>query len=710
MCTRFSLYLLLGALFTSSVQAGEIDDAHSAFQAGDYEQSLSILRPLAESGNAEAQHFLAHFYYKGYGVERDVNLSLQLQEKAAEAGWANAQADLGLIYLYRFDFGVETDYDKALRLFTAAAAQGNAKAQTNLGIMYEQGLGVSQDVSEGIRWILMGAEGGDPIAQHNLAASYATGHGVPFDFVKAMAWYRKSAEQGFADSQYKIGLMYEHGEGVGPDVEEARKWYAMAADQGHLEAQAKLDAAETGTSAPPTFTYQDIGPDASFEDALAAAELDNNPAKFMLAVLYLNGEAIEQDYFKAAFWFKKTYENPWSMMRSEGQAAMGILYHNGLGVPRDFIKACYLFEEAANIGNPFDVYNFEKTPIAYLNVRPDLSESLAWFREAAEEDDAGAQFCLAIAYFRGLTVEKDQEQMIYWLEKAATLDNPWAQYYLASMYSDGNGVKKSATEAARWYEEAARQEFKDAQTMLAVSYYYGDGVSQSEEKAKYWLRKAIENGDTEAMEFWGWLDFGELNEEQFVGTFKENTYVAPNKLFRAEYRLASVNPRDPCCEETVQDSFNPETGFGTVVLSNEYGALNGVIYGPASLATGDSDDPIVGQWFDEVIMDLIRSNAPSATVLHQEPRDFHGMDAWVATVGIAEGGVIARQDLQTGSEERRDSVRGFVVFLRGENVFALMCEVNILSFFGENRIYDPDHWDAFLGELGAFYSTMKFND
>ena len=137
-----------------------------------------------------------------------------------------------------------------------------------------------------------------------------------------------------------------------------------------------------------------------YEKALSiltiAAENGNDRARFRLGVMYLNGEGVDQDYGKAAHWFEKTYEHPWSFMRSQGQVAMAILHHNGLGVPRDYVKACYLFEEAANIGNPFDVYKFEKRPISDLDVRPNLAKSLAWFREAASEDEAGAQFCLFI--------------------------------------------------------------------------------------------------------------------------------------------------------------------------------------------------------------------------------------------------------------------------------------------------------------------------
>ncbi len=143
------------------------------------------------------------------------------------------------------------------------------------------------------------------------------------------------------------------------------------------------------------------------------------------------------------------------------------------------------------------------------------------------------------------------------------------------------------------------------------------------------------------------------------------------------------------------------------MLSNEYGALNGIFYGPASLADGIGDKPLLSRWFDEMVMGLIHSNAPNAVLLRNEPRRFHGMDAWIAVIEIAGGGVLAKYDSETGTEERQDSVRGFVVFQRGANIFVLMCEVNVTSFFDKGRVYDPDDWDAFLEELSAFYSTME---
>jgi hypothetical protein len=134
----------------------------------------------------------------------------------------------------------------------------------------------------------------------------------------------------------------------------------------------------------------------TYKKALRAAQQGDEEAQFILGAMYYNGDVIEQDYAKAAYWFQKSVEDPWGFLDA-GKIALGIMYHLGRGMQLDYVRACYLYEEAANIGDPFDVYNFEQMPISLLNDRPDIELALRWFQEAADNGDAGAQFCLAVA-------------------------------------------------------------------------------------------------------------------------------------------------------------------------------------------------------------------------------------------------------------------------------------------------------------------------
>lgn len=63
--------LILLVLMVGPLLAGQLEDATSAYQKGDYVTAVRLLRPLAEEGNASAQNLLGFMYHDGEGVPRD---------------------------------------------------------------------------------------------------------------------------------------------------------------------------------------------------------------------------------------------------------------------------------------------------------------------------------------------------------------------------------------------------------------------------------------------------------------------------------------------------------------------------------------------------------------------------------------------------------------------------------------------------------------
>lgn len=171
-------------------RAGPIDDASEAFDRGDYATVLSLIRPLAEQGDAVAQHGLGTMYANGQGVP---------QNDAEAIKWDRLAADQGL-----------------------------AQAQSSLGYMYSSGRGVKKNDVEAVRWFRLAADQGDAPAQFNLAFSYLNGRGVLQNDAEAARWYRKSAEQGLAAAQQFLGDMYFKGHGVAQDYVSAFMWLGLS--------------------------------------------------------------------------------------------------------------------------------------------------------------------------------------------------------------------------------------------------------------------------------------------------------------------------------------------------------------------------------------------------------------------------------------------------------------------------------------------------
>jgi len=53
------------------VAAGPFEDGIAAYRRGDYPTAMGLLRPLADQGNALAQHNLGFMYLNGHGVAQD---------------------------------------------------------------------------------------------------------------------------------------------------------------------------------------------------------------------------------------------------------------------------------------------------------------------------------------------------------------------------------------------------------------------------------------------------------------------------------------------------------------------------------------------------------------------------------------------------------------------------------------------------------------
>jgi hypothetical protein len=120
----------------------------------------------------------------------------------------------------------------------------------------------------------------------------------------------------------------------------------------------------------------------------------------------------------------------------------------------------------------------------------DLYDSKREFlEEAAQQEDAQAQYDLGKTYFSNSLGENDYEKAFYWYEKAAQQDHAEAQSALGSMYSRGDYVEKNMETAAQWYEKAALQDDDNAQFRLGEIYENGEGVPKDDAKAIYWYEK-----------------------------------------------------------------------------------------------------------------------------------------------------------------------------------------------------------------------------
>ena len=81
-----------------------------------------------------------------------------------------------------------------------------------------------------------------------------------------------------------------------------------------------------------------------------------------------------------------------------------------------------------------------------------------------------------------------------WYRKAAEQGFAQAQYNLGVMYENGRGVRQDYIQAVQWYRKAAEQGIAQAQYNLGLMYAKGEGVRRDHKIAKEWFGKACDNG------------------------------------------------------------------------------------------------------------------------------------------------------------------------------------------------------------------------
>jgi len=78
-------------------------------------------------------------------------------------------------------------------------------------------------------------------------------------------------------------------------------------------------------------------------------------------------------------------------------------------------------------------------------------------------------------------------QAAYWYRKAAEQGLAGAQFLLGNAYDKAKGVPQDYAQAAIWYRKAAEQGFPEAQSILGILYSEGKGVPQDFAEAYFWL-------------------------------------------------------------------------------------------------------------------------------------------------------------------------------------------------------------------------------
>ncbi|KAF9977124.1 ATP-binding cassette, sub-B (MDR TAP), member 4 [Actinomortierella ambigua] len=167
----------------------------------------------------------------------------------------------------------------------------------------------------------------------------------------------------------------------------------------------------------------------------------------------------------------------------------------GAGVVKSEYLAYTWYRRAAEQGHAEAQYQLGECLNLGRAVSQNHAEAALWYLKAANQGNAAAQMALGWAYRYGRGVDQDDLKAVEWFCRAADQHHADAQFNLGMILREGGReIKQNKAEAASWFRKSAINGHVHGQYYLANMYHAGQGLEQCDVKAAFWYHKAAEQG------------------------------------------------------------------------------------------------------------------------------------------------------------------------------------------------------------------------
>lgn len=222
-------------------------------------------------------------------------------------------------------------------------------------------------------------------------------------------------------------------------------------------------------------------------------------AQTVLALMYLEGQAVDMNMAEAIRWYASAAEQG----QMDAQYALALIAMDGAGgAARDEETAGLWMLEAARRGHVFAQFDLGNMYAQGDGVAQSDANAATWFEAAAAQGHRDAQYNLGVLYLAGRGVDQDAVTALRWFAEAAEQGHPDAQYNLGISYLTGRNTDPNPAEAVRWLTAAADQDQLNAVVALGLLNFEGQqGVERDEARAAQLFQRAAEAGNAEGQYF-----------------------------------------------------------------------------------------------------------------------------------------------------------------------------------------------------------------
>ena len=356
------------------------------------------------------------------------------------------------------NFSHPRNFEEAFRLYSDLAdLNGNSTAQHMLGFIYATGIGdaVERDQAKALIYHTFAAEQGNTRSEMTLAYRSSAGIGTPRDCNLAVDYYKRVAD--------KVMDHWHAGPPGGTNM--PRDAYKWAEEQGGLYGEG-ASASSAGHNAGRDTSVYNVGDIMEFLDM--RERQGDYTAVFSSGKHYYEGLDAGKRYYKKAqrqfmkiaraYWTKDGKVNPKAPKGIEklaGKAAayIGRMCLRGEGMEQNFEKAATWFRRGIANGDAYCQYHMGLMYRDGLGVSQDGARAATYFKASAEQDQASAQSALGALFLD----QGDTDTAGRYFELAARHGHIEAYYYLGEMVQNGIGRERNCQLAMAYYKIVAER-------------------------------------------------------------------------------------------------------------------------------------------------------------------------------------------------------------------------------------------------------------
>ena len=284
------------------------------------------------------------------GMDGGAGMSVTLKLKRDAMTGKDAALLTSIGYALEYGTVFRQDCGKARKVYEIAAEKGSGAAWNNLGFLYEEGHGVARDAEKAREYFLKSVRYEDTTAMVNLGNLYEYGlleGGV--DYGKAYYWYREAAVREDKTGIFNCANLMFWGRGVEKNRNRAFRIYSWLFRRGY-----------------PGCAYP-------------------------LGICYEDGDAVEQDYEKARYYYRMGALEDSRYCYDE----LGLMYLMGLGVEKDPELAMEYFLRAVELGSGPAAGHIGHMYEAGDGLEQDPEKARYWYSRGAEMADEASEEALA---------------------------------------------------------------------------------------------------------------------------------------------------------------------------------------------------------------------------------------------------------------------------------------------------------------------------